>query len=1254
MNVLMPTFTLSLQSAVRWIGALLLCAMGLLTLITSRQLNGLEASLEQMYETRVVAMKRTQEIEHALTDFAETLLTTSTLPVQSVERLRRKTDGLKQVSLALLDSLPAKGKNAEQITARIEFESAFSNWHAEVANLINKGRQIGSITPELQQQLLKTQSRLGSTVFESLDKLTTTQLAQAKQDYNTARNSQSTLNQQFFILLAITTSLIVGALGLLVNTVRRLIGGEPKRLVSITKDIVLGNLNPDIPVAAGDKSSAMANIRVMVENLRANQTKNQNRLWIDRGLALINETVLNEHSTENLAREISQKIVQYLDIQACGLYIYAFDVVDDSMIQRQKLKLQGSSTHEDWGFPHELPLENTILRQATKESLILRNKDIPEECFHALNGAQSNGSRHFLIVPFQFENEMRGILVLKSRYQLPEHVAELMSPCSVAIGVAIESAQNRETLLASLMDSHHLTNRLQENQEELQDSQGSIEQQIQYVNGILSSVQSGLIVVDDMGKVCDCNPAMLELTGLTRKDVIGQRASMLFDEDEASLANFLFGLGQRLSRLENSHPGTFLNLLNQTPMGCLQVDSQDIIQFANNSVYRLSGYDDGELVGQPLSVLIPEIPHLQHKDIAHNAQQQENSRTTTPGQSLSLLRKDKQVVTVELGLINHDFNGQPMTLAFVRNEFDLPWSVISTTTLNQMVQDDDESIITAIKHKTKASTPVRISSTFMFSTSGIPAQTVINVYDVSSLVHKNEQIKLQHSVLEKTMDAMQDGVLRIDRTGIVLSANPKALELFGRDKVHVIGQQLEALLPTVSSDKTVLQWVPNYHEHVLQRLHDLNPDTLSKRLLDMPYPILVFDDKERVKLVNASALNLLGYDELALEGHHILALISKISLDELPQPVSLASLGQVATETMPLEWLKADQTPLADFTKFFTVNTDQGELTVACLGNSVEEIKAQTMNAEQNVEWVIQQAGSEPTPVVLTAAPLRDSHGVVTGTVITMKDMRELKEKETENLRMVKKMEQSQRLDALGQLAAGVAHDFNNLLGVIQNHAELVEMKVGEESKAAKNLSAILQATSRARDIVIKLNGLGREQPKTEDDQIEIVTLFDLLPVIDETKSLLQASLKGIEIAIEPETQDAARVQLKGESGSLQQVLVNLCVNASHAIGDRRGGRIVIRASRPQVDLVSVEVIDNGSGIPPETLPRIFEPFFTTKEVGKGTGLGLAMVRSIITRMGGNIDCKSEMGVGTRFIVTLPVGKQMNAKSTELKAVSVV
>jgi signal transduction histidine kinase len=309
----------------------------------------------------------------------------------------------------------------------------------------------------------------------------------------------------------------------------------------------------------------------------------------------------------------------------------------------------------------------------------------------------------------------------------------------------------------------------------------------------------------------------------------------------------------------------------------------------------------------------------------------------------------------------------------------------------------------------------------------------------------------------------------------------------------------------------------------------------------------------------------------------------------------------------------------------------------------LDALSAFMIRRMHNIEWLVLQRQEESLlPVVLTASPLVDPYNRLTGAVVTIKDMREIKEKETENLRMVQKVEQSQRLDALGQLAAGVAHDFNNLLGVIQNHAELVEMKLGSETKAAKNLSAIMQATNRARDIVLKLNALGRERKRLEEDgsvhdEQEVLVPFELLPVIEETQSLLQATLKGIDITVDapPDT----KVILRGQSGTLQQVIVNLCVNGSHAIGDRRNGLIGIKLARQDEGHVTIAVSDNGDGIPPEIMSRIFEPFFTTKEVGKGTGLGLAMVRSIITQMGGTIDCVSTPGQGTTFTICLPCGQ---------------
>jgi signal transduction histidine kinase len=323
-------------------------------------------------------------------------------------------------------------------------------------------------------------------------------------------------------------------------------------------------------------------------------------------------------------------------------------------------------------------------------------------------------------------------------------------------------------------------------------------------------------------------------------------------------------------------------------------------------------------------------------------------------------------------------------------------------------------------------------------------------------------------------------------------------------------------------------------------------------------------------------------------------------------------------------------------------NEDPSAPSVFWIIPNFDSLSAYAIRMLHNREWrILRQEEGTVIPVLLTASPLLDPYSRLTGAVLSMKDVRDVKEKEEENLRMVKKMEQSQKLDALGQLAAGVAHDFNNLLGMIQSHAELVEMKVGPDSPAQKNLNAIVQAIGRAHNIVLTLNSLGREA-KNDKHGTESQSLFELLPLLDETQSLLQASLKGIDINLDIIGDSPDHLLLNGESGALQQVLVNLCVNASHAIGEHRKGKLTIETRYMTDGFVGIDVIDNGSGIPPEILPRIFEPFFTTKGVGKGTGLGLAMVHSIITKMNGTIDCHSEMGVGTRFSIKLPCTTQAN------------
>jgi signal transduction histidine kinase len=416
---------------------------------------------------------------------------------------------------------------------------------------------------------------------------------------------------------------------------------------------------------------------------------------------------------------------------------------------------------------------------------------------------------------------------------------------------------------------------------------------------------------------------------------------------------------------------------------------------------------------------------------------------------------------------------------------------------------------------------------------------------------------------------------------------------------------------------------------------------------DIPIPLLSIDAKGMIVWATSSTCELFGLDPEAPQAD----VFAQDTVAELREVVAKQHGRYESMKKQPcivdISWRAGDLLALKLPTLLVPTEDPQAPAVFWIIPN-FDSLSAYAIRMLHNREWrILRQEEGTIIPVLLTASPLLDPYSRLTGAVLSMKDVRDVKEKEEENLRMVKKMEQSQKMDALGQLAAGVAHDFNNLLGMIQSHAELVEMKVGPDSPAQKNLNAIVQAIGRAHNIVLTLNSLGRDA-KNDKHGAESQSLFELLPVLDETQSLLQASLKGIDISLDISADAPAHLLLNGESGALQQVLVNLCVNASHAIGEHRKGRLNIETRYFADGFVGIDVVDNGSGIPADILPRIFEPFFTTKGVGKGTGLGLAMVHSIITKMNGTIDCQSEMGVGTRFSIKLPCVTQ----ATDLIATS--
>ncbi|MFK4823802.1 cell cycle histidine kinase CckA [Paenochrobactrum sp. BZR 588] len=236
-------------------------------------------------------------------------------------------------------------------------------------------------------------------------------------------------------------------------------------------------------------------------------------------------------------------------------------------------------------------------------------------------------------------------------------------------------------------------------------------------------------------------------------------------------------------------------------------------------------------------------------------------------------------------------------------------------------------------------------------------------------------------------------------------------------------------------------------------------------------------------------------------------------------------------------------------------------------------------------------------------------------------------------------MAQSQKMQAVGQLAGGIAHDFNNVLTAIIMSSDLLLSNHRASDPSFPDIMNIKQNANRAASLVRQLLAFSRRQTLRPE-------VLDLTDVLADLRMLL-ARLVGKDIDLKIE-HGRDLWPVRADLGQFEQVAVNLAVNARDAMPE--GGLITLRTRNmpqaevaalqyhelPEADYVMFEVQDSGSGIAPDVLEKIFEPFFTTKEVGKGTGLGLSMVYGIIKQTGGFIYCDSELGTGTVFKIFLP------------------
>jgi two-component system, NtrC family, sensor kinase len=247
-----------------------------------------------------------------------------------------------------------------------------------------------------------------------------------------------------------------------------------------------------------------------------------------------------------------------------------------------------------------------------------------------------------------------------------------------------------------------------------------------------------------------------------------------------------------------------------------------------------------------------------------------------------------------------------------------------------------------------------------------------------------------------------------------------------------------------------------------------------------------------------------------------------------------------------------------------------------------------------------------------------------------------------DRLRLERELRQMQKLDALGRLAAKLGHEINNPLAYIKTNIEFLAEALATHPRAADEGEDLLAVIRETETGVERISTLVRElKVFSRVDECDGHAL--LSEVVDRAIRLVDAQLHPRVRLVQEVALDLPR--MKGHAHQLEQVLVNLLVNACHSFGEVGDGEIRIRAERAGEDRVVLEVRDNGSGIREEVLERIFEPFFTTKPIGVGTGLGLAICRENVLALGGTITVESTVGVGTAFRLVLPVHETVDSTS---------
>ena len=525
-------------------------------------------------------------------------------------------------------------------------------------------------------------------------------------------------------------------------------------------------------------------------------------------------------------------------------------------------------------------------------------------------------------------------------------------------------------------------------------------------------------------------------------------------------------------------------------------------------------------------------------------------------------------------------------------------------------------------------------SSAVFHAPGGERRTSMVIRDISARKRAEEALRASEEMHRGLLETAFDGNV-IHQDGLIVSANQAYAAMFGYPLDELVGKSVYDLVAPEARAQVATQIRSSYHKtYFTTGLRRDNTrftlETTARSFLLNGRPARVaavrdVSDRERAQQELLRLASIVRSSDDAIIGKTLDGIIStwNPAAERIFGYSEAEAIGQPMGILFPEERREEEEQILAKIRK----------------GESVTRLE--TVRRRKNGELI---------EISATISPILNAAGDVIGASKIARDITEMKASESKKRDLEMQLSQAQRLETIGTLAGGIAHDFNNILTGLSGFIELARHSLPTSHEAYDYLQSATEGAVRARDLVKRLLLFARQAPSTT---LRPVSLSKLVGEI----SPLLTALLPTSITIQTRLPEKLG-SIMADSGQLQQVLMNLCVNAAHAIGPHHGVIVIeVEEAGPEElgadgtrlhRYARLSVTDNGCGMDEATQKKIFDPFFTTKPPGEGSGLGLSIVHGIVKAHGGLVKVASAPGRGTSFDVYLPLTSESETAPTLL------